>query len=221
MRDKANRDKGFLGTRFRKFPTYHLLKKINLAAPSFIIHYFFSLLSFFLSTNTFLFAHFLATTVLWTSVPVAVLINSALSLLLNDFLPLFPFCLLQNVPFAFFLFTHKATSHTGDFYRAFFSGIAFSCCPPFRFSGIKQRFLPRKFWCRKVYLIHAIIAFLHVLLYNGLVFSRLSSAASFPSIIPFCPRFFQPFLLLFLIFFALIISFKCRCFYYPYQFFHR
>ena len=75
-----------------------------------------------------------------------------------------------------------------------FSGIAFSRCLSARFSGIKQRFLPRKFWCRKVHLLHPIILFLHILLYNRLVFSHLFFAASFPSIILFCPTLFRPFL---------------------------
>lgn len=81
-----------------------------------------------------------------------------------------------------------------EIFTAHFFKIFFLCCLSFLFPGIKQRFLPRKFWHCKVYLLHPIILFLHILLYNRLVFSHLFFAASFPSIIPFCPTLFRPFL---------------------------
>lgn len=184
-------------------------------APSLYSSFFFPLLFLFFSTNIILFASqfygnsfvdFGTCCYTYNSSIVAVAKSSIAAVLFSPISKRF-ICL-------FFLLPHKAASHTGDFYRTFFSGIAFSRCLSARFSGIKQRFLPRNFWCRKVHLLHPIILFLHILLYNRLVFSHLFFAASFPSIIPFCPTLFRPFLPWFLIFFALIISFKYRWFHY-------
>ena len=167
----------------------------NSVAPSLYSSFFFPLLFLFFSTNIILFASqfygnsfvdFGTCCYTYNSSIVAVAKSSIAAVLFSPISKRF-ICL-------FFLLPHKAASHTGDFYRTFFSGIAFSRCLSARFSGIKQRFLPRKFWCRKVHLLHPIILFLHILLYNRLVFSHLFFAASFSSIIPFCPTLFRPFL---------------------------
>ena len=154
--------------------------------------FFFPLLFLFFSTNIILFASqfygnsfvdFGTCCYTYNSSIVAVAKSSIAAVLFSPISKRF-ICL-------FFLLPHKAASHTRDFYRTFFSGIAFSRCLSARFSGIKQRFLPRKFWCRKVHLLHPIILFLHILLYNRLVFSHLFFAASFSSIIVSSPIYLQ------------------------------
>lgn len=184
----------FSWSRVQKISNISFIKKTNSVAPSLYRSFFFPLLFLFLSTNIFLFAsQFYGNsfvdfgTCCYTYNPriVAVAKGSIAAVLFSPISKRF-ICL-------FFLLPHKEASHTGDFYRTFFQDFFLRClfflCP-----GIKQRFLPRKFWCRKVYLLHPIILFLHILLYNRLVFSHLFFAASFPSIIPFCPTLFRPFL---------------------------
>ena len=184
----------FLGTGFRKFPTYHLLKRLIRWILLCIVHSFFLCFSFsYLQTSFYLIPSFTAT-VLQTSVHVAIPITPALSLLLKVLLQLFCFRLFQNVSFVFFSYFLIKQHPIPEIFTAHLFKIFFLCCLSFLFPGIKQRFLPRKFWHCKVYLLHSIILFLHVLLYNRLVFSHLFFAASFPSIIPFCPTLFRPFL---------------------------
>ncbi len=59
---------------------------------------------------------------------------------------------------------------------------------------LSRDFYRENFGVVKSILLHPIILFLHILLYNRLVFSHLFFAASFSSIIPFCPTLFRPFL---------------------------
>jgi hypothetical protein len=185
----------FSWNKVQKISNISFIKKTDSVAPSLYSSFFFPLLFLFFSTNIILFASqfygnsfvdFGTCCYTYNSSIVAVAKSSIAAVLFSPISKRF-ICL-------FFLLPHKAASHTGDFYRTFFSGIAFSRCLSARFSGIKQRFLPRKFWCRKVHLLHPIILFLHILLYNRLVFSHLFFAASFSSIIPFCPTLFRPFL---------------------------
>ena len=185
----------FSWNKVQKISNISFIKNTDSVAPSLYSSFFFPLLFLFFSTNIILFASqfygnsfvdFGTCCYTYNSSIVAVAKSSIAAVLFSPISKRF-ICL-------FFLLPHKAASHTRDFYRTFFSGIAFSRCLSARFSGIKQRFLPRKFWCRKVHLLHPIILFLHILLYNRLVFSHLFFAASFSSIIPFCPTLFRPFL---------------------------
>ena len=175
-------------------PNISFIKKTNSVAPSLYRSFFFPLLFLFLSTNIFLFASqfygnsfvdfgtccytYNSSIVAVAKISIAAVLFSPIS---KRFICLFSCFLIKQHPIPEIFTTH-------------FLGIAFSRCLSARFSGIKQRFLPRKFWCRKVHLLHPIILFLHILLYNTLVFSHLFFAAFFPSIIPFCPTLFRPFL---------------------------
>ena len=116
----------FLGTGFRKFPTYHLLKRLIRWLLLCIVHSFFLCFSFSylqtsFSTNIFLFApQFYGNsfvdfgTCCYTYNPsiVAVAKGSIAAVLFSPISKRF-ICL-------FFLLPHKAASHTGDFYRTFF-----------------------------------------------------------------------------------------------------
>lgn len=111
----------FLGTGFRKFPTYHLLKRLIRWLLLCIVHSFFLCFFLFLSTNIFLFASqfygnsfvdFGTCCYTYNSSIVAVAKSSIAAVLFSPISKRF-ICL-------FFLLPHKAASHTGDFYRTFF-----------------------------------------------------------------------------------------------------
>ena len=108
----------------QKFPNLSSIKKTYSVAPSLynIVH-FFPLLFLFLSTNIFLFASqfygnsFVDFGTCCCAYKFSIVVVAKDSIAAVSFSPTSKrsICL-------FFLFTHKATSHTGDFYRAFFQG---------------------------------------------------------------------------------------------------
>lgn len=122
----------FLGTGFRKFPTYHLLKILIRWLLLCIVHSFFLCFFLFLSTNIFLFAsQFYGNsfvdfgTCCYTYNPsiVAVDKSSIAAVLFSPTSKRF-ICL-------FFLLPHKAASHTGDFYRTLFQeSLSRAACLP-------------------------------------------------------------------------------------------
>lgn len=92
----------FSWNRVHKISNISFIKKTNSVAPSLYSSFFFLCFSFsYLQTSFYLLPSFTAT-VLWTSVPVAIPITPALSLLLKVLLQLFCFRLFQNVSFVFF-----------------------------------------------------------------------------------------------------------------------
>lgn len=113
----------FSWNRVQKISNISSIKGTNSTAFSFIVHCFFSLLSLFLSTDTFLFASqfngnsFVDFGTCCCAYKFSIVVVAKDSIAAVSFSPTSKrsICL-------FFLFTHKATSHTGDFYRAFFQG---------------------------------------------------------------------------------------------------
>ncbi len=175
-------------------PNISFIKKTNSVAPSLYSSFFFPLLFLFLSTNIFLFAsQFYGNSLVdfgtccYTYNPsiVAVAKSSIAAVLFSPISKRF-ICF-------FFLLPHKAASHTGDFYRTFFQeSLSRAACLPASLE------LSRDFYRENFGVVKSIYStlssfFLHILLYNRLVFSHLFFAASFPSIIPFCPTLFRPF----------------------------
>lgn len=172
--------------------------------------FFFPLLFLFLFTNIFLFAsQFYGNsfvdfgTCCYTYNPsiVAVAKSSIAAVLFSPISKRF-ICL-------FFLLPHKAASHTGDFYRTFFQeSLSRAACLPASLE------LSRDFYRENFGVVKSIYSTLSSFFFTFCFiigwFLTTFFAASFPSIIPFCPTLFRPFLPRFLIFFALIISFKYR-----------
>lgn len=161
--------------------------------------FFFPLLFLSLSTNIFLFASQFYDnsfvdfgTCCYTYNPsiVAVAKSSIVAVLFSPISKRF-ICL-------FFLLPHKAASHTGDFYRTFFQeSLSRAACLPASLE------LSRDFYRENFGVVKSIYSTLSSFFFtfcfiigwfNRLVFSHLFFAASFPSIIPFCPTLFRPFL---------------------------